>query len=107
MNDDEILQLASETSGAHSFDRAHVLRFARAVIAKVGAPSPCHHIRSSGTGQWATNWCALAEQPADHREAMRQALEALEYINANCVILADHEGPLERAIPALRKALGE
>ena len=23
----------------------------------------CPHIRSSGTGGWATHWCALAEQP--------------------------------------------
>lgn len=37
--------------------------------------------------------------------AMQQALDALEYINTNCFILADHEGPLEQAIPALRKAL--
>jgi hypothetical protein len=34
MSDDEILQLASDTSGAHSFDHAHVIRFARAVIDK-------------------------------------------------------------------------
>ncbi len=25
--------------------------------------APCPHIRSSGGGEWATNWCALAEQP--------------------------------------------
>ena len=34
------------------------------------APSaePCPHIRSSGTGEWATHWCALAEQPAPSAE---------------------------------------
>jgi hypothetical protein len=32
------------------------------------APSaePCPHIRSSGTGEWATNWCSL-NGPPDHR----------------------------------------
>lgn len=30
------------------------------------AHTPCPHIRSSGTGDHATNWCALAEQPALH-----------------------------------------
>ena len=80
MTDDEILQLASETSGAHYMDHAHVLRFARAVIAKATSAE---------------------------RDVMRQALEALEYINTHCFIAADHEGPLERAISALRAALGE
>ena len=78
MTDDEILQLASDTSGAHHFDHAHVLRFARAVIDKATSAE---------------------------RDVMRQALDALEYINTNCFIVADHEGPLERAISALRKAL--
>jgi hypothetical protein len=78
MSDDEILQLASDTSGAHSFDHAHVIRFARAVIDKATSAE---------------------------RDVMRQALEALEYINTHCFIAADHEGPLERAISALRAAL--
>lgn len=78
MTDDEILQLASDTSGAHYMDHSHVIRFARAVIDKA---------------------------PSAERDVMRQALEALEYLNAHCFIVADHEGPLERAISALRKAL--
>lgn len=31
--DDELLAIASKTAGAHWFDHAHVLRFARAVLA--------------------------------------------------------------------------
>ena len=116
MTDDEILQLASETSGAHYMDHSHALRFARAVIDKVGAPSPCPHIRSSGTGQWATNWCALAEQPADHREVMFQALEALtawdatirhQYTGSREAMGDMHDAMQDgvAAIAALRKAL--
>lgn len=40
-------------------------------------------------------------------EAAQLALEALEYINEHCFVLADHEGPMERAIPALRAALAQ
>jgi hypothetical protein len=43
--------------------------------------------------------------PPDHREVMQQALDVLEYININCGILADYEGPLEQVIPALQAAL--
>ncbi len=41
----------------------------------------------------------------DLRTAAQQALEALQYINTHCFILADHEGPMEQAIPVLRAAL--
>jgi hypothetical protein len=91
--------------GSESMTHEDALATVRLWSEQERVPSPCPHIRSSGTGQWATNWCALAEQPADHREAMRQALEALGYINTHYFVLADHEGPLERAISALRAAL--
>jgi hypothetical protein len=77
MTDDEILQLVSDTSGAHSFDHAHVLRFARAVFDKA-------------TGA--------------ERDVMRQALEALERGRPQirgALVQQDQDA----AITALRKAL--
>jgi hypothetical protein len=71
------------------------------------APSaePCPYVRSSSEG---THWCALAEQPADHREVMQLAIEALEtsrlYLVDYCkqsIIDANFD-----AISALRAALG-
>jgi HPt (histidine-containing phosphotransfer) domain-containing protein len=47
----------------------------------------------------------LEDERSNLLNVMQQALDALEYINTHCFIVADHEGPLERAIPALRKAL--
>jgi hypothetical protein len=110
MTDDEILQLASKTSGAHYMDHSHVIRFARAVIDKVGAPSPCLHIRSSGTGEWATNWCSL--NGPDHTAVMQQALEALDSCHAADPYSSGSnttfdEDAVKQATTALRAALGE
>jgi hypothetical protein len=75
------------------------------------APSaePCPYIRSSGTGEWATHWCSL-NGPPDHREVMRQALEALEGCDDRAGLI-QHKGQwVSRrmaAIAALRAALGE
>jgi hypothetical protein len=81
MTDDEILQLASKTSGAHYMDHAHVIRFARAVIAKA----------------------------AIDRKAMQMALDALEQSRPltsedDFVLLVRQH---QEAISALRAALGE
>jgi hypothetical protein len=51
MTDDEILQLASDTSGAHYMDHSHVLRFARAVIDRVTSAEPVAW-RISGRFGW-------------------------------------------------------
>jgi len=81
MTDDEILQLASQTSGAHYMDHSHVIRFARAVIAKA----------------------------AIDRKAMQMALDALEQSRPltsedDFVLLVRQH---QEAISALRAALGE
>jgi hypothetical protein len=44
--------------------------------------APCPHIRSSGTGEWATNWCALSGPPPpaaepSGRDMERDAVDAL------------------------------
>jgi len=100
------------------------------------APSvePCPHIRSSGTGEWATHWCSL-NHPPDHREAlesskasdaesiamyrrcrndrdklreiMRQAIEALRDAHAYSVMHEEFRGGVLDVIDALRAALGE
>ena len=85
MTDDEILQLASETSGAHSFDHAHVIRFARAVIDRA----------------------TTAE-----RDVMEQALDALDSCHAADPYSSGSnakfdEDAVKQAATALRKALGE
>ena len=48
----------------------------RAALAARAEPSRCPHIRSSGTGEWATNWCALNPPaiPSGAREAMIDAM---------------------------------
>ena len=66
-------------------------------------PAPCPHIRSSGN----THWCALAEQPTDHREVMQQALEALRNAHAYSVWREEFEDGVLHVIDALRAALGE
>jgi hypothetical protein len=81
MTDDEILQLASDTSGAHYMDHAHVIRFARAVIAKA----------------------------AIDRKAMQMALDALEsFDGVGDVVTWEKQGAkCYTAIAVLRSALGE
>jgi hypothetical protein len=79
MTDDEILQLASETSGAHYMDHSHVLRFARAVIDKA----------------------TTAE-----RDVMEQALDALQQA-ADIAYSDSLVAKFNSAIEALRAALGD
>jgi hypothetical protein len=79
------------------------------------APSvePCPYIRSSAEG---THWCALAEQPTDHRAVMRledersnllnvmqQALDTLSKFHCSTGWGDD----CLRAVNALRAALGD
>jgi hypothetical protein len=104
MSDDEILQLASETSGAHSFDHAHVIRFARAVMRKTAGSesAPLHNAARNvlmawdmyGTAECLRGWidimrdtlnappCHAASNAPDHREVMFQALEAIAALRA-------------------------
>lgn len=58
-------------------------------------------------GQWQAELIEdeVTRWRANDKALMQQALDALEYINTHYFVLADHEGPLEQAIPALRKAL--
>ena len=74
---------------------------------KLGSNSePCPYIRSSGDG---THWCALAERPAEHREVMRLALEALwtcDYADTYPESQKFDDVKVQAAITALRKALG-
>jgi hypothetical protein len=79
MSDDEILQLANQTSGAHSFDHAHVIRFARAVIDKA----------------------TTAE-----RDVMEQALDALQQA-ADIAYSDSLVAEFNSAIEALSAALGD
>jgi hypothetical protein len=67
----------------------------RSVIGSTQGAESCPYVRGSAEG---THWCALAEQPTDHREVMRMALEAIE---------ERHVGALrDKALDALRAALG-
>jgi len=79
MSDDEILQLASDTSGPHHFDHAHVIRFARAVMGK----------------------------SAIDREATWHAVEALRNAHAYSVTHEEFENGVLDVIDALRAALGD
>jgi hypothetical protein len=56
------------------------------------APSaePCPYVRSSSEG---THWCALAEQPTDHREVMK-----LEHQRNNLLII------MQQALDALEQS---
>lgn len=70
------------------------------VIGITQSAEPCRYVRSSAEG---THWCALAEQPADYRDVMRQALDALSQFHRSTGWGDD----CLRAVNALRAALGE
>lgn len=99
MTDDEILQLASETSGAHYMDHAHVIRFARAVIGKATVAEPTHRYIAM------YQRCRNARDKL--REVMRQALEALRDAHAYSVTHEEIESGVLDVIAALRAELGE
>jgi hypothetical protein len=130
MSDDEILQLASQTSGAHYMDHAHVIRFARAVMRKTAGSesAPLHNAARNvlmawdmyGTAECLRGWidimrdtlnappCHAASNAPDHREVMRQALDALDLACAKYgeVGGADTDwGRWDAAATALRAAL--
>jgi hypothetical protein len=77
---DDIVQRLRQAYHLADVAPDHILRRACEEIERLRAElaqQRCPYIRSSGTGEQATNWCAL-NGPSDHREAMRMALEALE-----------------------------
>jgi hypothetical protein len=129
MSDDEILQLASQTSGAHYMDHAHVIRFARAVMRKTAGSesAPLHNAARNvlmawdmyGTAECLRGWidimrdtlnappCHAASNAPDHREAMRQAIEALRNAHAYSVTHEEFEDGVLDVIEALSAALGD
>jgi hypothetical protein len=92
--------------GSESMTHADALATVKFWSEQARVPSPCPHIRSSGTGEWATHWCSLAEQPTDHREVMRMALYALEAIPPGGADLNQLALTVAEATRALRDALG-
>ena len=117
MSDDEILRLASETSGAHYMDHSHVIRFARAVIDKAASAEPVAW-RIAGRFGWfyqddppyesqrGRTAQPLYISPPDHREVMRMALEYVSWhAHGECRV---GTGPIPASsdvVAALRAAL--
>ena len=110
--------IEAELNDGPAVESLHRVVYRAMLAAAPDAPraEPCPHIRSGGTGQWATNWCALADQPTDHREVMFQALEALtawdatirhQYTGSREAMGDMHDAMQDgvAAIAALRKAL--
>jgi hypothetical protein len=94
--------------GDTPLDPTHARRaiWRAALDAAPEAPSaePCPYVRGSAEG---THWCALAEQPTDHRAVMRQAIEALRDAHAYSVMHEEFRDGVLDVIEALRAALGE
>lgn len=92
-----------------------------ATPAAIPPAAPCPHIRSSGTGDHATNWCALNGIPPDAEASMRKHIDALDarVIEAlsepDCTFsdakalreIVRHLRLMREPIDALRAALGE
>ncbi len=90
--------------GSESMTHEDALATVRLWSEQERVPSSCPYIRSSNEG---THWCALAEQPTDHRAVMRQAIEALRDAHAYSVMHEEFRDGVLDVIDALRAALGE
>ena len=72
------------------------------------AATPCPHIRSSGTGEWATNWCALNGPPSAPEPSEAEVAAAMASLHRDMEPAAwpseDEVTDALRAAAAARKA---